>query len=387
MLSTAQWDNACWICWLVIEFPMHVLICPDKFKGSLSAERVAKAMAKGLPLGTTYTILPLADGGEGSLEVIASSVSGIWVDVHVQNPLFKTISSSYYLSDNKVFIEMSRASGLALLHPSERKTIETSTAGTGQFIQDALQRGANEIFLFVGGSATTDGGIGMASALGFQFLDKTGKSIVPIGKNLLSIAEIISPKSSINVSYTVICDVENPLLGQRGTAAVYGPQKGATREDIQLLEEGLTHVAFLALSSGLPSRVDVPGAGAAGGLAWGAMTFLHAQLKSGTDFIFERLNFNQFVQKADIILTGEGKMDSQTLHGKLIHGVASVASSYQKTVWVVCGKNELSTLQYQSMGIEKVAQLLSPSITFEEAVAYVETLIALRTQHLFYNES
>ena len=365
---------------------MHVLICPDKFKGSLSAEHVAEAMAKGLPLGTTHTILPLADGGEGSLEVIASSVSGTWVDVRVQNPLFKTISSSYYLSDNKAFIEMSRASGLGLLHPSERKTIETSTVGTGQLIQDALQRGANEIFLFVGGSATTDGGIGMASALGFQFLDKTGKSIVPIGKNLLSIAEIIIPQSSVNISYTVVCDVENPLLGRMGAAAVYGPQKGATREDIQLLEEGLTHIASLAVSAGLPSRENVPGAGAAGGLAWGAMTFLHAQLKSGTDIIFERLNFNHFVQKADIILTGEGKMDTQTLHGKLIHGVASVASSYQKPVWVVCGKNELSTPQYQSIGIEKVAQLLSPGTSFEEAVAHAETLIALRTQQLFYIE-
>ncbi|MFN3590107.1 MAG: glycerate kinase [Spirosomataceae bacterium] len=362
---------------------MHVLICPDKFKGSLPAARVAAAMAKGLPIGTTHTILPLADGGEGSLEVIASFVSGTWIDVHVQNPLFKSIFSSYYLSGNKAFIEMARASGLALLPSSKRKTIETSTFGTGQLIQDALQRGANEIFLFVGGSATTEGGIGMATALGFQFLDVTGKVVLPIGKNLLSINQIVSPVFELNVSFTVICDVENPLIGLTGAAAVYGPQKGATRGDIKLLDDGLRHLALLAESAGLPSRTNIPGAGAAGGLAWGAMTFLNAQLKSGTDFIFELMNFAQFLQKADIVLTGEGKMDFQTLHGKLIHGVASMALSYQKPVWVVCGKNELNTTQHQSMGVEKVAQLLSPTISFEEAVAHVETLIALRTQQLF----
>lgn len=362
---------------------MHVLICPDKFKGSLSAKRVAVAMANGLPLGTTHTILPLADGGEGSLEVVASLLSGDWVNVHVQNPLFETISSSYYLSGNQAFIEMARASGLALIRPSKRKTIETSTFGTGELIQDALQKGAKEIFLFVGGSATTDGGIGMAAALGFQFLDQDGNVLLPIGRNLPSIHQIISPTTTFEAKFTVICDVENPLLGKNGAVAVYAPQKGVSPQESLELEKGLTHISYLAEKQGLGYFASVPGAGAAGGLAWGAMTFLSASIKTGTEVIFTLTNFKKHLQKADIVLTGEGKMDQQTMQGKLIHGVAAMASMYQKTVWVVCGKNELTRAQHQSMGVEKVTQLLSPTTSFEEAVTHVETLIALRTQQLF----
>jgi glycerate kinase len=320
---------------------VHVLISPDKFKGSLSASQVCEALEKGIKKRrpkTIFTQMPLADGGEGTLEVIQQLHGGTWITVDTFDPLMRPIQADYlYLADQKTaYIEMARASGLALLKANERNPLKTSTFGTGILISDALHRGASQIILTIGGSATNDAGIGMAAALGWKFLDAKGLELAPTGENLIQIASI----SSVDLApcaFTVVTDVANPLAGPTGAAHVFAAQKGASATVIKQLDKGLNNIA-----SFFGSLAFEPGAGAAGGLGAGALYFLKAKIVSGSSWVMDKVHFNRSLLKADFIITGEGKIDSSTWDGKVVSEVVKRCDKVFKQTILVSGAFESS---------------------------------------------
>jgi len=321
---------------------VHVLISPDKFKGSLSASQVCEALEKGIKKRrpkTIFTKMPLADGGEGTLEVIQQLHGGAWISVDTFDPLLRPIKADYlYLADQKTaYIEMARASGLALLAVKERKPLKTSTFGTGVFIADALTRGATQIILTIGGSATNDAGIGMAAALGWKFLDATGAPLDAIGENLIHISSISAPALAETCIFTVVTDVTNPLAGPSGAAHVFAAQKGASAAVIKQLDKGLNNIATF-----FGSIASEEGAGAAGGLGAGARYFLNAQLVSGSSWVMDKVHFNRALLKADFIITGEGKIDASTWGGKVVSEVIKRCDKVFKQTILVSGAFESS---------------------------------------------
>lgn len=318
---------------------VHVLISPDKFKGSLSASQVCVALEKGIKKRrpkTVFTSLPLADGGEGTLEVIQQLHGGTWISADTFDPLMRPIQVEYvWLADQKTaYIEMARASGLALLSAKERNPLKTSTFGTGMLIADALKRGATHIILTIGGSATNDAGIGMAAALGWTFLDGEGATLDPVGENMIRIASISAAKPA-SCSFTVLTDVSNPLAGSTGAAYVFAAQKGASSLAIKQLDKGLNNIA-----SFFGSIASEPGAGAAGGLGAGARYFLNARIVAGSSWIMDKVHFNRALLKADFIITGEGKIDSSTWGGKVVSEVVKRCDKVFKQTILVSGAFE-----------------------------------------------
>ena len=317
---------------------MNILICPDKFKGSLSAHEAAEALAKGIlnkRKKSSIQCIPLADGGEGTLEVIQQMHGGQWVSVQVNDPLFRPIEASYlWLADQKTaYIEMARASGLPLLLKKEQNPLKTSTFGTGELIRHAAEAGATSIILTIGGSATNDAGIGMAAALGYTFLDTAGALLEPIGENLSHITEIKGSNPYPGVQFIVLSDVGNPLHGTQGAAHIYAKQKGANATSIKQLDKGLINIG-----QWLPA--DMPGAGAAGGLGAGAVYFLGAQLEPGAAWLLNKIHFERAIRKADFIITGEGKIDQQSWSGKLVSNVIARTDKQLKQAILVCGAFE-----------------------------------------------
>ncbi len=360
---------------------MHLLICPDKFKGSLSATQVCDALETGIRQGNSFcqiTKLPLADGGEGTLDVIKTVLGGELIPVSVQDPLFRPIVAEYLWveASKKAFIEMSRASGLQLLSPSERDPLKTSSIGTGQLILDALNRGANEVVLTIGGSATNDAGIGMAAALGYQFLDNKGQNLLPIGKNMIDIHRILPSEilsSFSHVRFQVATDVENPLFGEHGAAYIFAKQKGASLETIKYLDKGLINIA--SLFDQVKNISNLPGAGAAGGLGAGANYFLNATIISGSDMVLQAVDFDKNVQKADIIISGEGKIDEQTWYGKLVAEVLKRAQLADKKCMLICGKlenDESRPQDFQSVPIYSISELAKDS---EDSMLHADTYL------------
>ena len=327
---------------------MHILICPDKFRGSLTAQEACDALERGIKKRrpkSTIQKFPLADGGEGTLEVIQQAHGGSWISVEVQDPLFRKIQAEYlWLADQKMaYIEMSRASGLMLLKPKERDPSQTSSRGTGELILDAMEKGAEKIVLTLGGSATNDAGIGMAHALGYRFLDARGDELVPIGKELVNIQKII-PGPLVDriklIEFFVITDVQNPLAGETGAAHVFAKQKGASAPIIKQLNKGLINVGVLMDALADNSISMQAGAGAAGGLGAGAVFFLGAKMSLGAEWVLDKLHIDRAIRKADYVITGEGKVDGQSWGGKLISQVLQRADTQFKQTLIVCGAFE-----------------------------------------------
>ncbi|HEX5172325.1 MAG TPA: glycerate kinase [Cyclobacteriaceae bacterium] len=345
---------------------MRVLIAPDKFKGSLTALEVCKSIEEGLHASlpeANCVLFPLADGGEGTLEILTRHADGNFIIIKVHDPLFRLRDASYGISsDGKTaFIDMAEASGLKLLNASERSAMKASTFGTGELIRDAISRGVTDIVVGIGGSATNDGAAGAALALGYQFLDEKGSEINPVGGNLIHINAIRTdnvnrPLKSIR--FTAICDVENPLTGPNGAAFVYGPQKQATPEQLILLDDGLKNLAKVIHRDLGVSISDVPGAGAGGGFGGGLIAFFNGTLKKGIEIVFQYTGFENEVKRADLIITGEGKLDTQTLQGKVVAGVAAMGKKHHKKVVCVTGSNELSKGEIEELGIFKVLTLV-----------------------------
>lgn len=314
---------------------MKILVAPNALKGSVSAVEAAERISLGLKqsgLDAVVDLMPIADGGDDTMDVLVAS-GGEVREVEVLDPLGRPIHSQFaLLADGRTaVVEMARASGLKLLEPTERNPLITSTYGTGQLIAAAIKAGAKRIIVGIGGSATNDGGVGCALALGLRIEDAEGRSVAGSGSSLRRVQRIaideMMPELN-DVEIWVACDVDNPLLGPRGASAVFGPQKGATLEQVQELEANLAHFySLVARTLGIDVR-ERPGAGAAGGLGAGLMTFLNAQPRSGVDLVLEYLDLPKRLEGVDLVITAEGRMDSQTLSGKGPIGVARRALDY-----------------------------------------------------------
>jgi glycerate kinase len=364
---------------------MKILIAPDKFKGSLEAIQVCQAIEEALnEAGRNLRLksIPMADGGEGTSDMLTEFTRGKKIKVIVRDPFFRDIEAGYGISgDGKTaFVEMAAASGLQLLRPEERNALLGTTYGTGQLIASALDHGVKTIILGVGGSGTNDGGIGMGEALGAKFYNGSGNQLKPIGNNLIEIQSIdiqkLHPRLG-EVSFTAICDVSNPLIGTNGAAYVFGPQKGATPEDVKFLDSGLRNLAQVVRDQ-LGLDINFPGAGAGGGLGGGAKIFFDVKFQSGIEFVMNFIGLDKLVSKSDLVITGEGKMDEQTLSGKVVKGVADMCHRYRKQLVVVVGKNELADDKLSLLGVNKVVALLDGKTSEREAFNNTYQLVKKR---------
>lgn len=355
---------------------MKFVIAPDKYKGSLTGFEFCNAVEEGLRMvfkDDEIIKMPLADGGDGTMEVVKHYIHGEKVSVKVKDPLFRPIEASYlYSSSGQIaYIEMAEASGLKLLKNEERNCEHTTTLGTGELILDALEKGAQEIILGIGGSATNDAGMGMAHALGYRFLNEHGIELKPVGSNLLQVKNIdasnIHPKLN-RVKVKVACDVTNPFYGQNGAACVYAEQKGASGEAIITLDQGLCNFADIVFQQYEIDLQNLSGAGAAGGIGGGALVFLRGELTSGIDLIKELANFDTSIEGADWIITGEGKLDEQTLSGKTIAGVVSSAAQKNIPVAALCGSVNISIKQQEEFGLAYVTSIVRGVSNLQEAI-------------------
>ncbi|MFD2100535.1 glycerate kinase [Flagellimonas iocasae] len=356
---------------------MKFVLAPDKYKGSLTGHEFCDAVESGIrKVFPNAEILkrPLADGGDGTIEVVAHYLNAHSISLEVTDPLFRKIKADYLLSDDKktAFIEMSEASGYKVLTKSEMNCMRTTSLGTGEMILDALEKGAKNIVLGIGGSATNDGGMGMATALGYEFLDKNGNSLDPIGKNLALVNEIRTEgvhKKLEGATIQVACDVNNPLYGENGAAKVYGPQKGASPEEVEVLDKGLEHFAQIIQSTFGVDVQKIPGAGAAGGMGAGAVVFLDAKLTSGVDLVMQLANFDEALTDADWIITGEGQLDGQTFSGKTIAGVIQSAKKKGVPIAAFCGSVNVSIAEMQTMRLDYAVSILNQVGNLDDAKA------------------
>ncbi len=354
---------------------MNILIAPDKFKGSLDAFEVCRAIAEAFTQADKkfdVQMMPMADGGEGTYDMLTRFSDGTKINCKVFDPFFREINAEYGLSGDgtTAFIEMATASGLQLLKPEERDALEGTTYGTGQLIADALTRGVKKIILGIGGSATTDGGMGMAAALGIHFFSADGKRLSPAGKNLIRVHTIDSAQrhpALQHVSFTALCDVNNPLYGLNGAAHTFAPQKGADRATVQSLDEGLQNFASV-INRQFDLDVNFPGAGAGGGLPAMAKVLFNIQFVPGIDFLMQYIGLDDLVRESDVVITGEGKVDSQTLSGKVVKGIADLSRKYKKPLFVIAGKNELTEDSIRQLGVEKVVTLVDANTSEQEAI-------------------
>lgn len=369
---------------------MKLLIAPDSFKGTMDASEVSQIIAeaiKGRHPGYEVHTLPLADGGEGSIDVLAASRELQKRELTVQDPLFRPIKSYYYYdAPNKTaYIEMARASGLTLLKQKELHAIETTTIGTGQLIKDALMQGARRVVIFIGGSATNDAGTGMAEALGITFRNRYRQKLLPVGRNLKYIEEIedyrVMPEIN-DTEFIVATDVNNPLYGPQGAAYIYGAQKGATEAELRRLDEGLRHFAEKVKARYHLHLQNMAGSGAAGGLGGGCAAFLGASMRSGADVIFQALDFEQQVQWADLIISGEGKIDRQSLYAKLLAKVAAVARQAHVPIWAVCGFSNCNKDELKTLGIEKLFALAETKDEIEKAMEQSSAILKEKAAEL-----
>lgn len=322
---------------------LKFVLAPDSFKGSASAKEICEAMEKGIrrvfPKSTVQHV-PMADGGEGSTEAVVDATGGEYIQKVVQGPLEEKVEATFGIhGDGKTaVIEMAEASGIQLLTPEERNPLYTTSYGTGELIRHCLDEGMKNIILCIGGSATNDGGVGMAQALGYQFKDKDGNEIRRGGKYLKDIASIDTSNVHEHLAsceVLVASDVDNPLTGPEGAAAVFGPQKGATPEMVEDLDEGLKHLEKMIEKNLGKSVGHIPGAGAAGGLGAGLLAFTEAKLERGVEIIVEATRLKEKVKDADVVFTGEGQIDFQTKYGKTPMGVVTAVKEVNEKAKVI----------------------------------------------------
>ena len=345
---------------------MRVVVAMDSFKGTLTAQEACDAVAAGLRAldpAVTIDLCPMADGGEGTAQILASALGGEWVGQTVTGPRPGSTVNADYLwvqSRRSALIEMARASGLTLLEPHDRDPRVTTTQGTGELLRHAKEHNAEEIWLTIGGSATAEGGVGAATALGWRFLDTHGEAFVPVGGNLTDIRSIEPPALPCLPPCRVLSDVTNPLLGPRGAAAVFGPQKGADPDTVAMLEDGLCHLADLIHAQLGIDLSALPGGGGAGGLGAGAVAFLGAEIVEGGSVVAELVGLGRLLDGADWVVTGEGRFDNQSLDGKVVDTVATLALASSARVAVLAGSSELNEADLSEHGIAIVADTASP---------------------------
>ncbi|MGV2938993.1 glycerate kinase [Mesobacillus sp. LC4] len=360
---------------------MKIVIAPDSFKESLTALEAALAIESGMKKilpGASFVKVPMADGGEGTVQSLVDATGGKLITKTVTGPLGTPVEAFFGISGDEktAVIEMAAASGLHLVPSCNRNPLETTTRGTGELIAAALDYGVEHIIIGIGGSATNDGGAGMAKALGILLLDSYGKEIGEGGGALGSLAAVNMAgldKRLETVKIEVACDVDNPLTGKRGASHVFGPQKGATQEMVEVLDHNLHHFAQVILKDIGKDIEKVPGAGAAGGLGGGLMAFLSAELKRGVDIVIEAAQLESHILDADFVITGEGKIDGQTIFGKTPIGVAKTAKRHNVPVIAIAGNVGADSEVVHEHGIDAVFSIVPGVVSLEDAFKNAHT--------------
>ena len=367
---------------------MRVLIAPDSFKGSLSSIEVANAMANGVKaanLENETIIIPMADGGEGTVEALVSATNGKMIPKEVSGPLGESMVASFGILGDGVtgVVEVAAASGLALIPEKDRNPMITSSYGTGQLIQAALDEGCKRLIIGLGGSATNDGGMGIARALGVKFFDDDGLSLIGRGRDLLRVSRIdvknLDPRLK-EIEIIIACDVTNPFCGPKGAAAIFAPQKGANPEMVKQLDQGLNRFAAVMKKELGKDVREIPGAGAAGGIGGGLMALLNPSFRPGIELVMELTNLPQLIEEWDLVLTGEGRTDEQTLFGKVPQGLGLVAKDKGKPVLVISGSIDYRSYGLLEHGITAIFSVVPGPTSLENAMAEAETNISFTTE-------
>jgi glycerate kinase len=369
---------------------IRFLVACDSFKGSASSKQVGEAIREGILRvmpSAQVEVVPVADGGEGTVQALVDATGGRLVTVTVTNPIGEKVEATFgILGDGQTaVIEMAAASGLTLIPPEKRNPWVTTTYGTGELIRAALEHGCRKIIIGIGGSATNDAGAGMAQALGVKLLDEDGNQIGFGGGELGRLRRIDMSgldKRASEAEFIVACDVDNPLTGERGASYVYAPQKGATPEMLPKLDSNLRHFAEIVRQQLGIDVEHVPGAGAAGGLGAGLMAFLKAKLKRGTQIVFELVKLEEKIASADIVITGEGQIDAQTVFGKTPIGVAKLAKRYGKPVIAIAGSIGEGADSVHSHGIDAIFSIINRPMPLEQAMRNVEALLTSAGEQL-----
>ncbi|HCE57225.1 MAG TPA: glycerate kinase [Prolixibacteraceae bacterium] len=359
----------------------HILIAPDAFKESLAANQVAYFLKKGIEKAlpdSIFDVTPVTDGGEGFLKILTEGTGGTFKTVVVHDALMRRGKAEIGFSGDRqtAFIEMAVASGLEMIPSESRNPLVTTTFGTGEMIKHAIEIGCKKIVIGIGGSATNDGGAGMAEALGAKFLDKKGQVLLPGGGQLSELYEIDLSGFEKNLPEIVVaCDVSNPLTGPNGASAIYGPQKGATPEMVQQLDAALKHYAEIIRKQFNIDIENIPGAGAAGGLGGGSVAFAGAKLVSGFQLVSEILDLENRIAKADFVITAEGKLDAQTINGKAPFGVAQLAKKHNKPVIGVAGTLGNGYEKLYDSGFDFLISIINQPFSLAQAIENAPKLI------------
>lgn len=370
---------------------MNIVIAPDSFKESLSAKAVASniaiAIEKIMPDANILQV-PISDGGEGLLETLVTPSEGKLVSVNVKDPLLRNIRANYgILGDGTTaVVEMATASGLELLKENEKNPLITSTYGTGQLIKDALKKGCTKIIIGLGGSATNDGGMGMIKALGGKFLNKEGESIDEGGGamdslNRIDITEL--DKRLFKCEIIGACDVSNPITGKQGASFVFGGQKGGNTLELEQLDKNLIHYVSIIKSDFSKEVKEIEGTGAAGGTGMALLAFFDAKLVRGIDLIIDALQLEVHIKNADLVVTGEGKIDRQTLYGKTISGVAKIAKKHGIPVIAIAGKIENDIDEVYKIGVTSIFSIVNQPMDLQESMRKTDYLIQSCVMNIF----
>jgi glycerate kinase len=368
---------------------MKFIFASDSFKGTLSSEKCGKILGECLKneiQGASFSTYLIADGGEGTLDAFLVDPRAKKVTVKVHDPLLREITASYATIENKAIIALNEASGLTLLNDEERNPLYTSTLGTGELVLDALKNGYRDITLAIGGSATNDGGIGAMHALGIRFLDENKKELLPVGQSLSKIKEIDLTHLVGEVkeaSFTVMCDVTNPLLGQNGATYVYGPQKGATPDILKELECGMQNYATIIKETLGIDPNKVVGGGAAGGIGAALNTFLGAKMTSGIETLLDIIDFDSAIKGADYVISGEGRLDNQSLSGKVIYGIANRCKKAGVPLILLVGSLGNGYEGAYDLGVKKIYSLVNDTTPLEDAINQAEAVYTNRATQIF----
>ena len=372
---------------------MKIVVAMDSFKGTLTAlqacEIIADAIAEHKP-DADIVVKPMADGGEGTAKAMLKAACGRWVPKTVMGslPEMQVEAGFVWLEQDKTaLVEMASASGLELLSRQQLNPLKTTTYGTGQLIKAAAEYNPRKILLAVGGSATVDGGLGAAAALGWKFLDREANPIPLGGAGLEKLTTIVKPKNLNLAPVEVLCDVDNPLCGEHGAARIYGPQKGATPQMVEQLEKGLAKLAELVAEYLGRDIKDIPGAGAAGGLAAGAIAFMNATVVSGIETIMAYSSLETEIESADWVITGEGCFDHQSIRGKVVSGIAKITSQFNVSLGIIAGRVAILPQQYRKLGVTTALGCQTNEMSLDYALKNCRGLLAsaakrFATEHL-----
>ena len=368
---------------------MKIVVAPDSFKGTMSAVEVANIICetgKKEYQNLEFVSLPVGDGGEGTMECLIAACNGKKNSLMVEGPLGEQVEAHYgILPDQTVIFEMAEASGLNLLRPEQYNPMKTSTYGTGQLLQYAMKQGLSKMILCIGGSATNDGGMGALQALGIKFFDQYQQELRGCGENLIKIESIDRSDflmNNMDFQLTILCDVVNPFTGENGATMIYGPQKGATSAMVQELEAGMIHFQKLLSKMVGGDYLILPGTGAAGGLGGALQVFCKGTLTSGIDAVLEQTGFEQLIQDADAVITGEGKVDHQTLNGKVVYGVLKRCKAQNVPVYVLAGTAGEGASRLLEEGVAAMEFCSNSTFTIEKSLKYPKIALVEATERI-----